>query len=222
MLFVGFYSRVLRSNMLDVMNEDYVRTARAKGLSERQIRVKHVLRNSMIPVITLFGLDFGAVVGGGVILTETVFNLNGVGLYAGAGDRQPGPPPVDGRHDVRRILHRAVQHRRRRALRVPRPTHPVGGGGIRVILSSRPHRPLRHRRWHRARGRRASRSTWPQVKSWPSSANPARARALPRRPCLGSPGRPTRRSRGASGSTVKTSCGSTISNCGPSAASASR
>src|SRR6478752_3903093 len=50
-LFVGFYSRVLRSNMLDVMNEDYVRTARAKGLTERQIRIKHVLRNSMIPVI---------------------------------------------------------------------------------------------------------------------------------------------------------------------------
>ena len=83
MLFVGFYSRVLRSNMLDVMNEDYVRTARAKGLSERQVRIRHVLRNSMIPIVTLFGLDFGAVVGGGDILTETVFNLNGVGLYAG-------------------------------------------------------------------------------------------------------------------------------------------
>ena len=82
-LFVGFYSRVLRSNMLDVMNEDYVRTARAKGISERQVRIRHVLRNSMIPIITLFGLDFGAVVGGGAILTETVFNLNGVGLYAG-------------------------------------------------------------------------------------------------------------------------------------------
>ena len=82
-LFVGFYSRVLRSNMLDVMNEDYVRTARAKGISERQVRIKHVLRNSMIPIITLFGLDFGAVVGGGAILTETVFNINGVGLMPG-------------------------------------------------------------------------------------------------------------------------------------------
>ena len=78
-LFIGFYSRVLRSNMLDAMNEDYVRTARAKGLSERQVRISHVLRNSMIPIITLFGLDFGAVVGGGAILTETVYNLNGVG-----------------------------------------------------------------------------------------------------------------------------------------------
>ena len=80
MLYVGFYSRVLRSNMLDAMNGDYVRTARAKGISERQVRIRHVLRNSMIPIVTLFGLDFGAVVGGGAILTETVFNINGVGL----------------------------------------------------------------------------------------------------------------------------------------------
>jgi peptide/nickel transport system permease protein len=95
-LFVGFYSRVLRSNMLDVMNEDYVRTARAKGISERQIRIKHVLRNSMIPVITLFGLDFGAVVGGGAILTETVFNINGVGLYAGQAIGSLDLPPLMG------------------------------------------------------------------------------------------------------------------------------
>src|SRR5918999_165089 len=78
-LFIGFYSRVLRSNVLDTINEDYVRTARAKGLSERQVMVRHVLRNSMIPIITLWGLDFGAVLGGGAILTETVFDLQGVG-----------------------------------------------------------------------------------------------------------------------------------------------
>jgi peptide/nickel transport system permease protein len=95
-LYVGFYSRLLRSNMLDVMNEDYVRTARAKGLSERQIRIRHVLRNSMIPVITLFGLDFGMVVGGGAILTETVFNLNGVGLYAGQAIGSLDLPPLMG------------------------------------------------------------------------------------------------------------------------------
>jgi peptide/nickel transport system permease protein len=82
-LFIGFYSRVLRSNMLDVYGEDYVRTARAKGLSERRVRIHHVLRNSLIPIITLFGLDFGAVVGGGAIITELIFNLNGVGQYAG-------------------------------------------------------------------------------------------------------------------------------------------
>ncbi len=93
-LFVGFYSRLLRSNMLDVMNEDYVRTARAKGLPERQVRMRHVLRNSLIPVITLFGLDFGAVVGGGAILTETVFNLPGVGLYAGESVASLDLPPL--------------------------------------------------------------------------------------------------------------------------------
>jgi peptide/nickel transport system permease protein len=93
-LFIGFYSRVLRSNMLDVMNEDYVRTARAKGLSERQVRIRHVLRNSLIPIITLFGLDFGAVVGGGAILTETVYNLPGVGLYAGQAIGSLDLPPL--------------------------------------------------------------------------------------------------------------------------------
>ena len=93
-LFVGIYSRVLRSNMLDVMNEDYVRTARAKGLSERQVRIRHVLRNSMIPIVTLFGLDFGMVVGGGAILTETVYNLDGVGLYAGEAIRSLDLPPL--------------------------------------------------------------------------------------------------------------------------------
>jgi peptide/nickel transport system permease protein len=93
-LFIGFYSRLLRSNMLDVMEEDYVRTARAKGLPERQVRLKHVLRNSLIPIVTLFGLDFGAVIGGGAILTETVYNLPGVGLYAGESVANLDLPPL--------------------------------------------------------------------------------------------------------------------------------
>ena len=57
-LFIGFYSRVLRSTILDTINEDYVRTARAKGLSERQVLLRHMLRNSLIPIISLWGLDF--------------------------------------------------------------------------------------------------------------------------------------------------------------------
>jgi peptide/nickel transport system permease protein len=80
-LYAGFYSRVLRSSMLDVMNEDYVRTARAKGLNQRKVMTRHVLRNSLIPVITLFGLDFGVLIGGGAIVTETLFNIEGVGLF---------------------------------------------------------------------------------------------------------------------------------------------
>lgn len=79
-VYVGLYSRVLRSNMLDAMGEDYVRTARAKGLSERRVMTRHVLRNSLVPIITLFGLDFGALLGG-AILVEAVFNINGIGLY---------------------------------------------------------------------------------------------------------------------------------------------
>jgi peptide/nickel transport system permease protein len=78
---IGFYSRVLRSNMLDAMNEDYVRTARAKGLSERRVMTRHVLRNSLIPIITLFGLDVGALLGGAIVV-EAIFSLNGIGQYA--------------------------------------------------------------------------------------------------------------------------------------------
>jgi len=81
-LFIGIYSRVLRSTILDVINEDFVRTARAKGLSERQVLTRHILRCSLIPVISLFGLDFAQVIGGGAILTESVYNLHGVGYLA--------------------------------------------------------------------------------------------------------------------------------------------
>jgi peptide/nickel transport system permease protein len=94
LLFIGFYSRVLRSNVLDTINEDYVRTARAKGLSERQVLVRHVLRNSLIPVVTLWGLDFGLVIGGGAVLTETVFDLQGVGQYLADSIGQLDVPPV--------------------------------------------------------------------------------------------------------------------------------
>jgi peptide/nickel transport system permease protein len=94
LLFIGIYSRVLRSNVLDTMGEDYVRTARAKGLSERRVLLKHVLRNSLIPIVTLWGLDFGLVVGGGAILTETVFDIQGVGQFAADSIGQLDVPPV--------------------------------------------------------------------------------------------------------------------------------
>jgi peptide/nickel transport system permease protein len=93
-LFIGVYSRVLRSNVLETMNEDFVRTARAKGLSERQVLIRHVLRNSLIPVVTLWGLDFAVVIGGGAILTESVFNLQGVGQYAADSIGQLDVPPI--------------------------------------------------------------------------------------------------------------------------------
>ena len=93
-LFIGFYSRVLRSNVLDTMNEDYVRTARAKGLGGRRVMLKHILRASILPIVALWGLDFAAAVGGGAILTESVFNLHGVGQYAAQSIGALDVPPV--------------------------------------------------------------------------------------------------------------------------------
>ena len=95
-LFIGFYGRVLRSNILDTINEDFVRTAKAKGLTSNRILVKHTLRASLIPIVTLFGLDFAAVIGGGAIITETVYNIQGVGWYAAQAIQTEDLPPLMG------------------------------------------------------------------------------------------------------------------------------
>jgi peptide/nickel transport system permease protein len=79
LLYAGIYARLLRSEVIASLNEDYVTTARAKGISERRILIKHALRCSLIPFVSLFGLDFGALVGGSALLTEVVFGLPGVG-----------------------------------------------------------------------------------------------------------------------------------------------
>ncbi|MEQ1521394.1 MAG: ABC transporter permease [Aestuariivirga sp.] len=78
-LYIGLYGRVLRASLIEALQEDYIRTARAKGLSETRILLRHALRTSLISFVTLFGLDFGALVGGSALLTEVVFNLQGVG-----------------------------------------------------------------------------------------------------------------------------------------------
>jgi peptide/nickel transport system permease protein len=78
-LFTGIYARVLRSALIEAQEQDYVRTARAKGLSERRVILRHALRTSLIVFVSLFGLDFGALVGGGALLTEVVFGLHGIG-----------------------------------------------------------------------------------------------------------------------------------------------
>jgi len=75
------YSRLTRSAMLDVMEEDYIRTARAKGLTERRIIYRHALRSSLAPVVSQFGIDLGAVMGGAIV-TEVVFGLPGLGREA--------------------------------------------------------------------------------------------------------------------------------------------
>jgi peptide/nickel transport system permease protein len=76
--FAAIYARLLRGSLLDVMSEDYIRTARAKGLSERRVVVKHGVRSAVTPVVTVLGVDLGILLGGAV-LTETVFNIPGIG-----------------------------------------------------------------------------------------------------------------------------------------------
>jgi peptide/nickel transport system permease protein len=79
-LFAAFYARMVRGNMIEVMNEDYIRTARAKGLPERTVIMKHGLRASITPVVTMFGIDFGTLVGTAIV-TEKIFNIPGIGNY---------------------------------------------------------------------------------------------------------------------------------------------
>ena len=79
LLYAGIYIRVLRREILSVMREDYIKTERAKGASEKRILYKHATRMSLITIVSLFGLDFGALVGGSALLTEVVFGIQGVG-----------------------------------------------------------------------------------------------------------------------------------------------
>jgi peptide/nickel transport system permease protein len=81
LLFAAFYARMVRGNLIETLGEDYIRTARAKGLSERKVIGKHALRSSLTPVVTMFGIDFGTLLGGAII-TERVFNIPGLGDYA--------------------------------------------------------------------------------------------------------------------------------------------
>ena len=76
----ALYSRYMRASMLDVINSDYVRTARAKGVSEGRVVMRHVVRNALIPIVTVASLNVGGLLGGAII-TETVFTLDGIGYY---------------------------------------------------------------------------------------------------------------------------------------------
>jgi peptide/nickel transport system permease protein len=93
LLYAAFYARMTRGNLIETMGQDYIRTARVKGLSESRVIFKHGLRASLTPIVTLIGLDLGALLGGAVI-TETVFNLQGVGQWAVASVFQGDLPVV--------------------------------------------------------------------------------------------------------------------------------
>lgn len=81
LLFAAFYARMSRGNLIETMGEDFIRTARAKGLPERTVIVKHGLRSALTPILTIFGLDLGLLLGG-AILTESTFSLPGIGKYS--------------------------------------------------------------------------------------------------------------------------------------------
>jgi peptide/nickel transport system permease protein len=90
---LAVYTRYMRASMLEVVNSDFVRTARAKGVVERRVMFKHAFRNALIPLVTLMALNFGALLGGAVV-TETVFSLDGMGLYFTSALLTNDPYPV--------------------------------------------------------------------------------------------------------------------------------
>jgi peptide/nickel transport system permease protein len=92
----AIYARYLRSQMIDVMGEDYIRTARAKGLPERKVIMTHALRSAITPIITLLGLDVAVLLAGNAILTETVFNIPGVGAETFNAIKRSDLPMIQG------------------------------------------------------------------------------------------------------------------------------
>jgi peptide/nickel transport system permease protein len=95
LLFSAQYARLTRAGMLETMSEDYIRTARAKGLPERRVVLKHGLRGALTPILTIFGLDLGLLLGG-AILTEKTFSLNGLGKYVVDGIENQDLPKILG------------------------------------------------------------------------------------------------------------------------------
>ncbi|MBV9023228.1 MAG: ABC transporter permease [Streptomycetaceae bacterium] len=81
-IYLAFYTRLSRSSMLETLGEDYIRTARAKGLPMRRVILKHTLRAAITPIITIFGMDLASLIGGTAVITESVFGLNGIGKQA--------------------------------------------------------------------------------------------------------------------------------------------
>ena len=118
------YTRFTRASMLEVMNQDYVRTARSKGLTERTVIMMHAFRNALIPVTTLMAFDFAGIVGGAII-TEKVFGWKGMGTMFNTGPRHGRPEPGDGVLHRHRHRHRGLQHGRGHPVRLPRPADPT-------------------------------------------------------------------------------------------------
>jgi peptide/nickel transport system permease protein len=93
--FAAIYARLLRANMIEVLSEDYIRTARAKGVPERRVIVRHALRSAITPIVTAAGIDIGILLGG-AILTETAFNIPGIGRLAYDSIQNADLPTIQG------------------------------------------------------------------------------------------------------------------------------
>jgi peptide/nickel transport system permease protein len=95
LLYAALYVRLVRANVMETMNEDYVRTARAKGVSSGRVLVQHVLRNSLLPIVTILGMDISLALGG-AIFTESIFNLHGLGQQVLTSYNQLDLPVITG------------------------------------------------------------------------------------------------------------------------------
>ena len=120
----ALYSRYMRATMLDVLNTDYVRTARAKGLPEWRVVMRHVFRNALIPITTVAALNIGAVFGGAII-TETIFTLDGIGYYFFGRLQALDVYARDGLPADHLGDHHRLQPDRGHPLRLPRSADPV-------------------------------------------------------------------------------------------------
>ena len=189
--FAAIYARFLRGNLIDTMQEDYIRTARAKGLSERRVIFRHGVRSAITPIVTLLGLDIGILLGG-AILTETVFNIPGIGRLRLRRHRAVRPSGHPGYGPVRSVLHRDHEPRRRHPLRL----HRSAGAVLmrrrcwRSRTSASTSRP--RTAWSRPSTASPTRST--AARRSGSSASPARASRSPRSPSWASRGHATRTS----------------------------
>ncbi len=122
-LFAALYVRMIRANVMETMNEDYVRTARAKGAPENRVLTRHVLRNALLPVVTMLGMDIGLALGG-AIFTETVYQLPGSGPDLDSRHQQQRPGSGSGRDRLLHVMHHLLQSGGRPPVCLDRPPHP--------------------------------------------------------------------------------------------------